>query len=393
MPVISCTFFNQSLFGQVWARGVGGWLFDFGPILRREASWYDDEDLRTSVRGLSERLQGRQAADLTPVADVAFVYDARAALYTRHWHGSKPYLRGSRDLDVFSMRHLDTQARALHRMGTPVDTLYRFDLEPEDFTHRYRLIVMANTVAMTPQDVDKLHAQLRGSGVTVVWLYAAGLIREAETSCVDVAQMERLTGFSFSVSRGVAEPPYQRLTDAACSWVHPDDLSIPPPGVATASSSRPDPRFFGLHRTNNESDHATPDGASPAEAGRPSATEVNRETLPPLDPRFSVRDAPNVEAWAHWWTPAGLGGIAMARTAMDGWTSVYAGAAPLPPHVLRALARSAGAQLASSKPDVVVATRETCMLVASSDGPRTLYGMSIETTFGEVIFRDGPPNP
>ena len=379
--------------GQVWARGVGGWLFDFGPILRRQASWYDDEDLRTLVRGLSERLERRQVADLTPVAEVAFVYDARAALYTRHWHGSKPYLRGSRDLDVFSMRHLDTQARALHRMGTPVDTLYRFDLEADDFAHRYRLIVMANTVAMSPQDVEQIHAQLRGSGVTVVWLYAAGLIREGASPRLDVSQMERLTGFSFAVARGVTEPPYQRLTDAALAWVYPDDLSCPPAGVATTPTSRPDPRFFGMHKTHNEVDNPTDVHEDHSHRGvtQPGAAAAGHaETLPPLDPRFTVIEAPGVEAWAHWWSPATLGGIAMARKAMDGWTSVYAGAAPLPPHVLRALARSAGAQLASSKPDIVVATRETCMLVASSDGLRELFGTSVETSFGEVIFRDGP---
>jgi hypothetical protein len=44
----------------------------------------------------------------------------------------------------------------------------------------------------------------------------------------------------------------------------------------------------------------------------------------------------------------------------------------LPPELLRWLAREAGARLWSSEPDLVVATRDLAMLVATAAGKRTL---------------------
>ncbi len=63
---------------------------------------------------------------------------------------------------------------------------------------------------------------------------------------------------------------------------------------------------------------------------------------------------------------------AFARTPVHGYTSVYTGTAPLPPAILRSLVADAGARLWSNCEDVVAATQDTAMLVATSRGPRSL---------------------
>jgi ABC-type enterochelin transport system ATPase subunit len=50
---------------------------------------------------------------------------------------------------------------------------------------------------------------------------------------------------------------------------------------------------------------------------------------------------------------------------------VYVGAAPLPAEILRWLALRAGAELWSTQPDIVMATQEAAMIVATSEGERT----------------------
>ncbi len=56
---------------------------------------------------------------------------------------------------------------------------------------------------------------------------------------------------------------------------------------------------------------------------------------------------------------------------MEGWNSVYVGSAPLPAEILRWLAKRAGAELWSTKHDIVMATHEAAMIVATSEGERT----------------------
>ena len=85
-------------------------------------------------------------------------------------------------------------------------------------------------------------------------------------------------------------------------------------------------------------------------------------------PRFVVT-SPDCEVLGRW---VDNGEPAFARKKMDGWTSVYVGAAPVPVEILRALASAAGVRLWSSQPDIVRATEDAVMLVATSPGERVL---------------------
>ena len=85
-------------------------------------------------------------------------------------------------------------------------------------------------------------------------------------------------------------------------------------------------------------------------------------------PRFIVT-SPDCEVLGRW---IDGGDPAFARKKMAGWTSVYLGAAPAPVEVLRALASAAGVRLWSSQPDIVRATEDAVMLVATSPGERVL---------------------
>jgi hypothetical protein len=147
--------------------------------------------------------------------------------------------------------------------------------------------------------------------MTVLWIYAPGYVGEAR---FEPDRMARLTGFAF---REVPEA---------------GPLMIETPGDIV-----PGVRAFGV---------------------------AKRESL-----RFAVSADPAVEVLGRW---AGRDEVAFARRRHDGFTSVYCGAAPVPAEVLRRLAADAGVRLWSSKPDVVRATHDAAMLVASDAGERTL---------------------
>jgi hypothetical protein len=65
-------------------------------------------------------------------------------------------------------------------------------------------------------------------------------------------------------------------------------------------------------------------------------------------------------------------GTAFAAKAHEGYTSVYVGTAPLPVQILRPLAERAGVRMWSSMNDIIYATEDAVMIVATQKGERTL---------------------
>jgi len=63
---------------------------------------------------------------------------------------------------------------------------------------------------------------------------------------------------------------------------------------------------------------------------------------------------------------------AFASKSLDGWTSIYVGAAPLTVDVLRRIARDAGVTLWERPSDIVYATRDAVTVIATAAGERTL---------------------
>jgi hypothetical protein len=312
--------------GKVFAEGVGGWLYDFGPLHGAEQGWYG-EALVDAVRPLVTLMEQRSALDLSPVAQVALIGDTESFFATRHWWAEHPWPgQGIRYTDLFNHWFLNSQNRTLQRLGAPVDYLYRFDLTAEDAA-RYRLLLVPNAFLMDEDEVDALLDMLRGSGATVVWYYAPGLLRP---DGIALDQMERLTGFAFT------------------------ELAVPGPlMIRSATDDETLPDRFGVKSPEHYA------------------------------PRFTVAADDDVEVLGHWQDRKN--DVAFARTAMDGWTSVYVGTAPLPVKWLRKLAADAGVTLWSDRPDVVGGTRNTAMLVATSDGPRTL------TLPHAMVSADGGP--
>ncbi len=292
--------------GRMWAGGSGGWMFDFGAATSIKKSWYDHDSIRKLFHEFAQLFEHRSEMDLTPCAEIAAVYDTESFFYTRHWRAEKP-LDETGSFDFFMRWFLDSQARALHRLGAPVDYLYRFDLRPEDFK-RYKLIFMVNNFVMDPQEVQYLKDCLPNSGTTVVWVYAPAYLQPEK---INLRQMAGLTGFQFDV------------------------LTSPGPMMINQSVTQAI-GAFGVDQMEH--------------------------------PRFVIRNASEVlGTWIDDSGPA-FG----KREHQDGWTSIYCGTAPMPASLLRELAGGAGAQLWSSAHDIVVATRDTAMVVATSSGPRTL---------------------
>ena len=84
-------------------------------------------------------------------------------------------------------------------------------------------------------------------------------------------------------------------------------------------------------------------------------------------PRFVVADG-NAKPLGFW---ADRDDVAFAWKERDGWNSVYVGTAPLPVEILRWLAQKSGAKLWSTKSDIVRATEDVAMIIATENGERS----------------------
>ena len=299
--------------GQMFARGIGGWFFDFGhfcPPFQAHRGWYDAPPLIDAIRPFAALGERRARMDISSAARIAAVYDPKAFFATEHWKAEEPYTGyGITVCDHFNHWFLNSQQRTFSRMGAPHDSIYNFDLIPAD-VHRYRLLFMVNLFTMDRAEADRIRGMMEGSGVTVVWYYAPGFIAPDK---FDLEQMQGLTGFQFEIL------------------------------------SEPGPMQIRLERTGE---------------GRTTLFGTRKAQKP----RFAVRD-PDVEVLGRW---IDNDRPAFVRKAEKGWTSVYVGAAPMTADVLRTLVEDAGLPLWSDRPDIVYATRDAVTVIATAQGERTL---------------------
>jgi beta-galactosidase len=298
--------------GSVFANGVGGWLLDFGPLNKAPQGWYSGKTIVGEIKHLVDLGNGRGNLDIASEAEICTAYDLDSFHATAHWKAGYPWTNyGIKSTDYFNHWFLDTQSRALLRMGAPMDELYRFDFSAAD-AHRYRLVFMPNAYLLDPQEAERLRTAFRDSCTTVVWFYAPGFMTWDR---LDPGQMERLTGFRFTI----LDSPGTMLVN---SEIH--------------AKQGPHKQSFGV-----DEDHF---------------------------PRFVVREGAD-EVFGEW---ADGKGAAFAMREYEGHTSVYVGTAPVPAGILRILAQRAGTHLWSDKPDIIRATRGTAMIVATDAGKRTL---------------------
>ena len=85
-------------------------------------------------------------------------------------------------------------------------------------------------------------------------------------------------------------------------------------------------------------------------------------------PRFAVidNDSENLGLWQD------IDEVAFAMKEHEGYRSVYVGTAPLPTLILRWLVQQAEIPLWSSEPDIIRATEDAAMIVATEKGERQL---------------------
>ena len=298
-------------FAKMFAAGYGGWLYDFGPR-RGGVGWYTSKPIVKLIKKYSEIGKMRSSLNTDSVADMAAVYNAKSFFATQHWKTSAPYDgHGCYYIDYINNWFLAFQLRTYNRMAAPMDYLYQFDMTRND-PKKYKLIFAPNLYYMSDDEVDYLKEILKGSGTTVVWYYAPAFVAPGK---LDLRRMESLTGFGFSV------------------------LEESGPMMINAQ--------FGSGEKSMKMDFGV---------------SVNQF------PRFVVNDK-KAEVLGHWIDDKG---VAFARREMDGWTSIYAGTAPLPVEILRVLAAEAGVRLWSNKADIVMATEDAAMLLATEDGDRSL---------------------
>ncbi|MEE9168165.1 MAG: hypothetical protein V3U73_00285 [bacterium] len=298
--------------GQVFASGVGGWLYDFGPLNKAKNGWYSSEPLIAEIKRLVALGDRRMELDIGSVSQIAAVYDTKSFFATAHWNADRPwYDYGIRYTDFFNHWFVNTQARAFHRIGAPMDFLHNFDLQPTD-TAKYRLIFMVNMFHLTSDEINRLKALIRGSGMTVVWYYAPGFIAANK---LDLGKMEELTGFQFKVLR------------------KPGPMMIRANIKGKGQSIR---MRFGVNAHHY--------------------------------PRFAVisDDSEGLGLWQD------MNEVAFAMKKHEGYKSVYVGTAPLPTLILRWLVEQSEIPLWSSEPDIICATRDTAMIVATEKGERKL---------------------
>jgi len=295
--------------GQMFVSGSGGWLCDIGAV--KGQGWYSDQPIIDAIKNLNSIGRKRKNSDISSVSEIAAVYETKSFFVTRHWKAEEPYEKGAHSMDYFGQWFLNSQARAIHRIGAPVDFLYRFDLKTED-VQKYKLFLMVNLFYLNDEEVDFLVQLFRNSKTTVVWYYAPAFVSRSK---LNLKQMEKLTGFQFKI---IEEPGAMKI-EARID----DEID----------------RFVLKFGTQKE-----------------------------RFPRFAVINK-NMNPLGYWLDRKE---IAFAWKENEGWNSVYVGVAPLPVKILRWLAKKSGAELWSSKPDIVRATRDAAMIVATSNGKRTV---------------------
>jgi len=298
--------------GGVFANGIAGWFLDFGPLNKAPEGWYSGEPIIKEIKRFMDLGAQRPSLNIRSVGEFCAVYDQRSFTATAHWMAGAPWTNyGIKSTDYFNHWFLNTQARAFYRVGAPMDSLFRFDLTHAD-ARSYRLLFFVNTYLLSADETDQLRLKLRDSGTTVVWYYAPGFVTPDR---LDLSQMERLTGFRFDV------------------------LETPGPMM--------------IHSTLKGSGNTVD-----------MSFGVNESHFP----RFVVKET-GVEALGEWTDGAGT---AFAVKEYEGYTSVYAGTAPIPAKILRLLAERAGVTMWSSMNDIIYATEDAVMIVATEKGARTL---------------------
>jgi len=169
-------------FAMCLARGVHVWWFDmFG-------GWFDSPSLMAEIERMRE-IGDRFAGTSRLQAEVAVLVDADSMYYVDgHSALARPVLAQQRS--------------TLSRMGAPWEIYSLADLPRLDMS-RFRMVVLPNLFAVTPQKCAWLDEKIFCDGKHVVFGYAPGIITDG---CYDVKNVGQLTGIPLDSLPPVTEP-------------------------------------------------------------------------------------------------------------------------------------------------------------------------------------------
>lgn len=271
--------------------GTGQWWFDMS------SGWYDDATTMAAIKELAAVATAGLHADRRSDAEIAMVLDANSLFHCPP---------DNTVANCFG----EGQNIAMSRVGAPVDRLLLDDaLEGKD----YKLYLMSGCFALTDAQRRKVKEKLLAKGKTVIWLYAAGYIRNGN---INADHITDLTGIKV--------------------------------------------RFLGLHhRILVQTDSDLPG---------PIRRSVLMGRHYHVSPFFDVVDA-QAQPWGYLYT---TGTVGLACKKVKGANSIYCTAAPIDPAVFRDIAKFAGVHVYLDTCDVSYFSRAFIGIHTRKSGPRRL---------------------
>ena len=108
--------------GQVFAAGHAGWLFDFGhysPPFKANKRWFDEPPMIKEIKSFADLgARYRPKLDISPVSEIAAVYEPKSWLATQHWWAEEPWDGfGIVISDYFGHWMVNSQTRTINRVG------------------------------------------------------------------------------------------------------------------------------------------------------------------------------------------------------------------------------------------------------------------------------------
>ena len=165
--------------GMTLAENAGVWWRAF------QDDWYHQEKTMETIADLKRISDDSLAADKSPVAQVALIYDE-----------SVPYYLAGGD-NAFLRQQVWGTYEAAARMGAPYDMYLLSDLKNKKMPD-YKLYIFMNTYRVSEQMQKVIAAKVRKNNAVSVWCYAPGYVY-ADDDILNTGTMDTLTGIGLAV--------------------------------------------------------------------------------------------------------------------------------------------------------------------------------------------------
>lgn len=194
--------------GHCMAKNLHGWWFEPGRSAAHQ--WYNHSRLAGCMRTIEEQLRQLAAMDVTPVDEIALVWDRRGAfdMCSTMQAGNIGFHRASPGMQLErSMLRFE-----LPRIGAPVTQVVLEDVIEGRVSDRIKCFIFVNTWAMTANQLKATRRELETRRATELWFFAPGFVDRTH-NVFSTEAMKSLTGLDIEVEDrwGVM---HARLTDA-----------------------------------------------------------------------------------------------------------------------------------------------------------------------------------